>query len=114
MKYASLPTSQLVPWALLNNVELRGIKVEADILDANGNSKGGGLVATADHNEVEPLLIVPRDITVSKSSIADCARTDYKLRELLEALDGSDLIQVGDVFLYLKRGHAKVGLRLAY
>jgi hypothetical protein len=94
MKYSSLPTSQLTSWALLNNVELHGVKIEADIV-ADGSSKGGGVLATAAHNEADPLITVPRDIIVSKEQIADCSRTDARLRELLEALGDSPLIQVG-------------------
>ena len=95
MHHASFPVSQLASWALLNNVELRGIKIEPDINDENGNSKGGGLLAICEHNENEPLLTVPHDVTVSKQQITDCARTDIRLRELLETAADSDLTEVG-------------------
>lgn len=94
MKYTSLPTSQLTGWALLNNAELHGVKVEADIVE-DGSSKGGGVLADAGHNEMEILLSVPRDIIVSKEQIADCSRTDVNLRELLDALEDSGLTKVG-------------------
>ena len=95
MQYVSLSASQLAGWALFNNVEMRGIKIEPHVLDEDGNAKGGGLEATAQHSEGEPLLIVPHDIVVSKEQITACARTDLRLRELLEALNESDLIKVG-------------------
>lgn len=93
MQYASLPTSQLAAWATLNNVALHGVKVEHDIVE-HGNNKGGGIIATANHDEGDILLVVPQDIVVSKQQIADCARADARLRELLDALAESDLTRV--------------------
>ncbi len=95
MHYASLPTSQLSSWALLNNIELRSIRVASDIVNEDGSSKGSGLLATAEHHNGEPLLIVPHDIVLSKDQVIECARTDFKLRELLETLTDSDIITVG-------------------
>ena len=95
MHYASLSTLQLSSWATLNNVELRGIKVESDMVDEDGITKGGGLLATAEHSDSEPVLVVPHDLIISKQQVIDCARTDVRLRELLEALSNSELIQVG-------------------
>jgi hypothetical protein len=94
MKYSSLPTAHLANWAVLNNVELHEVKIEADIVE-DGNSKGGGVLATAAHNEADVLITVPRDIVISKEQITDCSRTDARLRELLDALEDSVLIQVG-------------------
>ena len=99
MQYASFSASQLSSWALLNNVELRGVRVQSDILSEDGISKGGGLVATSEHGEGESLLIVPQDVIISKEQINACARTDVKLRELLATLADSDFINVGSTHL---------------
>ena len=99
MQYASLSVSQLSSWALLNNVELHGVRVESDIINADGSSKGGGLIATAEHGEGEPLLIVPQDIVLSKEQITECARTDAKLVELLATFADSNFINVGFVVI---------------
>lgn len=93
MQYASLSTSQLAAWAKLNSIELRGIKIEHDIIE-QGNSKGGGIIATTPHNEQDAILFVPHDIVVSKQQITDCLRADTRLRELFEALADDDLIKV--------------------
>lgn len=100
MQYASLSTSQLSSWALLNNIELYGLKVESDIFDEDGSSKGGGLVATAEHSGGEPILTVPHDIVISKEQISNCARADATLRELLATLADSDLANVGHIVIY--------------
>jgi hypothetical protein len=94
MQYASLPTSQLESWALFNNVELNGVKIEPTVVDQAGNAKGGGLVSTAHHSQAEVLLIVPHDLIVSKPQITDCAKIDAKLRQLIDQLEGSDLTKV--------------------
>ena len=103
MKYGSISTSQLSSWGSLNNVELRGIKIE-DVPDSSGNSKGGGIVSAAIHSEAEPLLIVPNDIIVTEASIRNNARTDVKLRELFEALNGSPLTEVGLIHIFVPVG----------
>lgn len=95
MQYSSLSTSQLSSWALPNNIELRGVRIEPNLVDENGSSKGGGLVAKAEHNEGETLLTVPHDIVISKEQISNCARADAKLRELLATLAEGDLVKVG-------------------
>lgn len=99
MQYPSLSASQLSSWAVLNNVELRGVRVQSDILSEDGSSKGGGLVATSEHSEGESLLIVPQDIVLSKEQINACATTDVKLRELLATFADSDFINVGSTHL---------------
>lgn len=80
---------------MLNSVELHGVKIEQHIADEDGKDKGGGLVATSKQGEGEQLLVVPSDMTVSKQQVTACARTDTRLRDLLEALHDTDLGKVG-------------------
>lgn len=92
MKYDSIPPDQLETWSRLNNVQLHGVEIRSNILDVDGNSKGGGLVSTSDHASEDILLQIPNELVLCKDSILQCARSDTHLRQLLDVLD--DFVQV--------------------
>lgn len=92
MKYASIPNSQLQPWAVLNDVELHGVKISPAIITEDGINKGGGLVSTTTHESEEVLLSISKDLVLSTEAVLQCAKTDQHLRELVEAL--SNFVQV--------------------
>jgi hypothetical protein len=94
MQYTSLAVSGLTSWALINDVDLVSVVIEPDILDENGQSKGGGLIANGNTDEGGPLLTVPRDMIVSKEQAKEYARIDTNFRDLLQSLESSSLIQV--------------------
>ena len=94
MRYASLPVNQLGTWASFNDVELFGAEVRTQIIDDDGNDKGGGLLATSQHDASETLLKIPTDIVLSRHQVDNCAKVDSGLRELLRALP--TLTEVGD------------------
>ncbi|EXJ83157.1 hypothetical protein A1O1_06776 [Capronia coronata CBS 617.96] len=85
MRQASLPVENLPAWAHFNNVQLFDTAIEAHIFTDEGIDKGGGLRAKAHHEEVEPLVAVPLDLVLSKEQVAQCAKTDRQLKELVEA-----------------------------
>lgn len=93
MLHEQLPIEQLTPWAVLNDIELNGVEICSNILTVEGVSKGGGLLATADHKSAGILLSIPADLALSRETVLQYAKTDKHLRELVEAM--SDFIQVG-------------------
>lgn len=93
MKHASLAADQLLPWATLNDVNLRGVKISSNIIAADGASKGGGILSTQAHEPHDVLLSIPQELILSKEAVLQCAKTDRHLRQLVEALD--DFITVG-------------------
>jgi hypothetical protein len=88
MIHPDLPVSGLQAWAILNDAELPTAKIVTDILDKNGLSKGGGLVATRDASAGEILLKVPRDLVVARERVEEYAKTDTNFRDVLVAVEG--------------------------
>lgn len=86
MRYGSLPIKDYHTWASLNGIELDAARVVADILDKDGNSKGGGLVASRDVAADDVLLKVPAELIVCQSQVEQCAEVDGRLRELMDCM----------------------------
>jgi len=95
MRYSTLPTGQLQPWAVLNDVDIRGVTISSAITTKDGVNKGGGLLSTTTHESEDVLLSISEDLTLCKEAVLQCAKTDKHLRELTEAL--SNFIQVGSI-----------------
>lgn len=95
MLYGSLPVETLQAWALLNEVELPAAQVTPNIVDNEGNSKGGGLVATRDVSAGDVLLKIPAELIVSKQQVEQCIRADARLREVMEQLEA--FMKVGEL-----------------
>lgn len=93
MRYSTISTNQLQPWAVLNDVELRGVKISSAIITEDGVNKGGGLLSTTAHESEDVLLSISKDLILCNEAVLQCAKADKHLRELTEAL--SDFIQVG-------------------
>ena len=93
MRQTSLPLQNVHVWAHFNDVKLLQASVEPHIIDKDGNDKGGGLQATADHAEGHPFIAVPLDLVLSKERVEQCAKADQHLKELIEATPA--LAQVG-------------------
>lgn len=87
MLYGNLPIGSLRAWALLNNIELPAARVELDVLDKDGTSKGGGLVADRNVSAGDILLKVPGELILSREQVQQCAKVDSTLRELLTAVE---------------------------
>lgn len=97
MKQTSLPLNNLHSWSHFNNIRLSGASVESHIVAPDGNDKGGGLLATADHGPGETLLSVPLELLLSKERVEQYAKEDKNFRELIEAVPS--LLQVGEIKL---------------
>lgn len=81
MHRETLPINQLAVWTRLNNVELNGVKVTA-----LQNSKGSGLVTTAERSKDNPWLMrIPNDLVLSLENVWLYAKSDKHLLQVLEA-----------------------------
>jgi hypothetical protein len=83
------PISELEQWANLNDAIFHNVKPASA-----GDNRGSGLIATKDLNgdeENEPLLVIPRDLVLSKETVELLSKSDKDLRTLLEAL--GDFVQ---------------------
>lgn len=95
MRYSTISTDQLQPWAILNDVGLHGITISSAIITEDGVNRGGGLLSTTAHESQDVLLSISGDLILSKEAVLQCAKTDKHLRDLTEAL--SEFVQVGQV-----------------
>ena len=80
----SHPISELSQWADLNGATFHNIAPATA-----GQNRGSGLIATQDLNSNSqngPLMIVPRDLVLSKETVELLSKSDKDLRSLLEAL----------------------------
>ena len=93
MRHAELGLENLRAWAHFNDVKLFEASIEACIIGDDGNDKGGGLLASAEHGPGQPFLAVPLELVLSKERVEQCAKADQHLKELIEA--APSLFQVG-------------------
>lgn len=78
------PIETLPKWAAFHGVSFNGIKVgplpgledRGSTVIADRELEGG---------KVEPLLVVPKELIISRQNIELIAKSDHHLRELLEA-----------------------------
>lgn len=94
MRYSSLPIENLQSWAFFNNVVLSGVRIQPNILAEDGSDKGGGLVATRDCEASDVVLTVPRELVLNRAVVEEVAKTDTRLRDILEAV-GASFLEVG-------------------
>ncbi len=82
--WLSLPPSSLRPWADLQGVTFNGVEIGTL---PESEAKGSALLATTSSLDTvaSPLLIVPRDIILSKDNIELYAKSDTHLRKILDA-----------------------------
>ena len=80
-------------WSHFNDVRLFEASVEERIIGKDGDNKGGGLLALADHGPGKPFLAVPLDLVLSKERVEQCAKADQHLKALIEVVPS--LFQVG-------------------
>lgn len=85
MRYGSLSIDKLQPWAVLNDVDFPIASITANVLDQNGNSKGGGLVAKHAASAGQLLLKVPAGLVTSRNQVEQCMKTDTNLHALMQA-----------------------------
>ncbi|ETI20539.1 hypothetical protein G647_08576 [Cladophialophora carrionii CBS 160.54] len=85
MRQASLPLENLRTWAHFNDVRLFEASIEPRIVGEDGNEKGGGLQADAEHGPGKPFVAVPLDLVLSKERVEQCAKADQHLKGLIEA-----------------------------
>jgi hypothetical protein len=78
------PIDALPPWATFHGVKFNGVEIGP----LPGFKYRGSTVIAARElqaGNVEPLLVVPKDLIISRENIELFARSDRHLREVLEA-----------------------------
>ncbi|EXJ54368.1 hypothetical protein A1O7_09707 [Cladophialophora yegresii CBS 114405] len=85
MRQAFLPLENLRTWSHFNDVRLFEASIEPHIIGEDGNEKGGGLQADAEHGPGKPFLAVPLDLVLSRERVEQCAKADQYLKGLIEA-----------------------------
>jgi hypothetical protein len=85
MRYGFFPIKNLQTWAALNGVGLSAASIKAEILDDQGNSKGGGLVASKDVAAGEAILRIPAELMLSIEQVEQCMKADSTLQRIMEA-----------------------------
>jgi hypothetical protein len=79
------PIDALPAWAAFHGVSFNGVKVGPL---PGLEERGSTVIAARDLHggNVEPLLVVPKDLIISRQNIDLLAKADRHLRELLDAL----------------------------
>jgi hypothetical protein len=79
------PIDALPTWAVFHGVKLNRVRIGP--LPGFEN-RGSTVIATSElrGDSAEPLLVVPKDLIVSRSNIELLAKADHHLREVLEAV----------------------------
>lgn len=95
MRYGSLSLDKLRSWASLNEVDLPIAEVAINIVDSEGNSKGGGLTAKQHASAGDVLLRIPAELIVSQGQIELCSKLDTNLQSLMHAV--TDFAKVGSI-----------------
>lgn len=83
-----LPIEQLQAWAILNGVKFNNTWVDCRP-PSKGEQRGAGVFVTTDfetdHDHEAILVSVPHDLVLSQELVADFAKSDRHLKEVLEA-----------------------------
>jgi hypothetical protein len=90
------PISALPRWANFHGVKFNGVKIGPL---AGLEDRGSTVIAKQELQSAhaEPLLVVPKDLIISRSNIELLARADRHLREVLDAI--GDFGRVGNSFV---------------
>ncbi len=89
--WLSLPPNSLRAWADLQGVTFNGVEIGTL---PEYEAKGSALLATTSSLDTHqyPLLIVPRDIILSKNNIELYAKSDTHLRKILDATESFGMV----------------------
>lgn len=88
------PTDSLLAWLHLNGVTANGVAFQKVGSVENDTDKGNAIVATeaktSKERDTQPeiLLRVPPDLVLSLEAVHGYAKSDEKLRQVLEAVGG--------------------------
>lgn len=92
MKWERLPIAALPAWAKINGIEFSGVRMER--LKEQDVDKGSAILAAQDFlgDVEEQLLLVPREMVLSLGGVQEFAKSDARLREVLEAVEEFALV----------------------
>jgi hypothetical protein len=90
------PIDALPTWAIFHGVKFSGARIGPL---PGFEERGSTVIATYELKGagVEPLLVIPKDLIISRSSIELIAKADRHLREILESI--GDFGRVGQTFV---------------
>lgn len=80
--WLSLPSSSLRSWAVVNELQLRG--VEIGHLPGHEN-KGAAIRAQQDLSAEQSLMVVPHELILSLEAVQLHAKSDRHLRDVLDS-----------------------------
>lgn len=95
MKREYLPLEALPAWVILNGITLDSISFRRFKSESDGADKGAAVVASAERSSNEAgnsdgaltLIRVPWDMILSLDGVGTYAKSDWHLREVLEAVN---------------------------
>ncbi|KAJ5359540.1 uncharacterized protein N7496_011953 [Penicillium cataractarum] len=101
------PTDSLPAWLHLNGVTASGVAFQKVGSVENDTDKGNAIVATeaktSKESDTQPeiLLRVPSDLVLSLEAVHGYAKSDEKLRQVLEAVGGFGTTARGSIMIYI-------------
>ncbi|KAH0565019.1 hypothetical protein GP486_001589 [Trichoglossum hirsutum] len=105
MKRQHLPLAALQAWSKLNNIEFHGVDVQH--IGGHPVDKGAAVIASRDVRSGEggspgmTLMRVPQELVLSAEKVAEWAKVDGCLREVLEAVGDFGKTDRGAVLIFL-------------
>lgn len=83
-RWLKRPIDTLPTWATFHGVAFNGVRIGPL---PGFEDRGSTVIADRglEGGKAEPLLVVPRELIISRQNIALCAKADRHLREVLEA-----------------------------
>lgn len=93
------PIDALPTWATFHGVTFHSIKIGPL---AGFEERGSTVIAQKEleGSSVEPLLVVPKELIISRANIELFAKSDHHLREVLEAI--GDFGRVREIFKHTR------------
>ncbi|MCJ1472558.1 hypothetical protein MMC13_001207 [Lambiella insularis] len=97
MHHKPLPIDSIIPWSILNNVDMNGVTITA-----SPTRKGSGIVVTKDISAEDCVLIrVPRELVLSLETIWEFAKCDHHLSSILTAVEDFGRTARGAILIFL-------------
>jgi len=81
--WLKLPIESLEHWASFNGVQYNGLSVG---VIPGQEERGSAIRLASSSSEDKPLMLVPKDLIISKENVYLHAKSDKHLREVLEAV----------------------------
>lgn len=105
------PIDALPTWATFHGVEFSGVKIGTL---PGFEERGSTVIANArlEGATAEPLLVVPKELIISRANIELFAKSDHHLREVLEAVGDFGRVRSEDIVAIVSFSYADARCRL--